>query len=92
MVDRRVDHLPLPGAAQAAKKGGALPPPSSLPCGARGEAGTRGAPPRHACRSGCGQSVPTRVQSGFRGKDFTTTGRAPPSERGALGLSKACAT
>ena len=31
MVDRRVDHLPLPGAAPAVKKGGSLPPPSPPP-------------------------------------------------------------
>ena len=45
MVDRRVDHLPLPGAAPAVKKGGSLPPlppppvrRHDAPC----EAGTRG--------------------------------------------------
>ena len=33
MVDRRVDHLPLPGAAPAVKKGGLppLPPPRVAP-------------------------------------------------------------
>ena len=29
MVDRRVDHLPLPGAAPAVKKGGGAPSTSS---------------------------------------------------------------
>ena len=45
-MDRRVDHLPLPGAAPAVKKGGSLPPlppppvrRHDVPC----EAGTRGA-------------------------------------------------
>ena len=52
MVDRRVDHLPLPGGAPASKKGGSLPPPTPLPCGAPGEAGTRGAQPCYALSQG----------------------------------------
>ena len=82
----------LPRAAPAAKKGGSLPPPSPVSCGAPGEVGTRGAQPRYVCRSRCGESVPTRVQYGFPGKAPTTAGRATPSESGALWLSKACAT
>ena len=42
MVDRRVDHLPLPGAAPAGKKGGSLPPlppPPVRRADAPGEAG-----------------------------------------------------
>ena len=55
MVDRRVDHLPLPGAAPAGKKGGSLPPlppppvrRHDAPCGAGTREGTgpHGALPR----------------------------------------------
>ena len=68
MVDRRVDHLPLPGAAPAVKKGGSLPPLPPPPVrrhDAPGEAGTRRAPPppRGLYAAGrFGESVPTRVQ------------------------------
>ena len=48
VVDFGVHHLPLPGAAPAAKNRGSLPPPSSPPCDAPGEAGTREAQPRFA--------------------------------------------
>ena len=71
----RAHHPPLPGAAPAVKKGGALPPPSSPSRGAPGEAVTRGAQPRYACRNGPGESVPTRVQYGFPAKAPTTAAR-----------------
>ena len=43
-------------------------------------------------RSGFGQSAPTLVQCGFPGTAWTTTARALPSERGALGWLKGRAT
>ena len=55
----------LPGGAPAPKIGRSLPPLPPPPVrrhDAPGEAGTRGAPPRHGCRSRRGESVPTRVQ------------------------------
>ena len=94
-VTIRVHHLPLPGAAPAAKKGGSLPPPSPVPCGAqtrrarRGHAGRR---PATLYRRGLGESVPTHVQCGCPGKAHATAGRAAPSESAALGLSNACTT
>ena len=51
MVDRRVDHLPLPGAAPAAKKGGRSLHFLPLPCGAttrRARRGRAGAAPHYA--------------------------------------------
>ena len=77
-------RLTLAGAAPAAQKGGSLPPPSPVSCGAPGEAGTRGAQPRYACRRGRGKSVPTRVQYGFPGRDLHHSGEGAPSESGAL--------
>ena len=96
MVDRRVDHLPLPGAAPAAKKGGSLPPLPPPPVW-RHDAPCEGVDTRCRRRTGLypigfGQSVPTRVQCGFPGTTWTTTARASPSESGALGLSKGRAT
>ena len=90
-MDRRVDHLPLPGAAPAVKKGGSLPPPSSLPCGAPGEAGTSEAQPRFTF------SQPTRgiranplpIRLSRQGPDHSSEGRTLLRE--ALLLSKACA-
>ena len=82
----------LPRAAPAAKKGGSLPPPSSLPCGAPGEAGTSEAQPRFTF------SQPTRgiranplpIRLSRQGPDHSSEGA--PSEREALWLSKTCAT
>ena len=51
MVDFGVHHLPLPGAAPAAKKGGRSLHFLPLPCGAttrRARQGHRGAPPHGA--------------------------------------------
>ena len=94
-VNCEVKRLTLPDAALAVKKGGSLPPPSPLSCGAparrarRGHAGRRPAP---FCRRGRGESMLTRVRRGFPGKDSTTAARAALSESAALWLSKACAT
>ena len=48
VVNFGMHHLPLAGAAPAAKKWGSLPLPSPVSCGAPGEAGTREAKPRFA--------------------------------------------
>ena len=68
MVGFRVGHLPLPRAAPAAKKRGSLSPPSSFPCGAPGEAGTREAQPRYGCRGRRGESVLSRVWCAVSGE------------------------
>ena len=96
MVGFGVHHLPLPGAAPAAKKGGSLPPLPPPPVW-RHDAPCEGVDTRCRHRTGLysiglRQSVPTRVQCGFPGTTWTTTARASPSESGALGLLKGRAT
>ena len=94
-VTIRVHQRPLPGGAPASKKGGSLPPPSPVSCGAptrrarRGRAGRR---PAALYRGGLGESVPTLVQRRFSGTAHATVGRAAPSESAALWLSNACTT
>ncbi len=96
MVNFGVHHLPLPGAAPAAKKWGSLPPLPPPPV-RRHDAACEGVDTR--CRRptglypiGLGQSVPARVQCRFPGTTWTTTARAAPSESGALGLLRGRAT
>ncbi len=93
VVDFGVHHLPLPGAAPAAKNRGSLPPLPPPPVrrhDAPGEgADTRCRRPTGLYPIGLGKSVPTCVQCGFPGTAWTTAARASPSESGALGLSKA---
>ena len=96
VVDFGVHHLPLPGAAPAAKNRGSLPPLPPPPVW-RHDAACEGVDTRCRCRRGLypigfGQSVPTRIQYGFPGTAWTTTARASPSESGALGLLKGRAT
>ena len=92
MVDRRVDHLTCSDGASAPKIGGSLSPPSSLPCGAPGEAWTREVQPRFALsqptRGIRANPLPTRLSR--QGPDHSSEGA--PSEREALWWSKACAT
>ena len=93
VVDFGVHHLPLPGAAPAAKIPGSLPPLPPPPVrrhDAPGEgADTRCRRPTGLYPIGFGKSVPTRVHCGFPGTAWTTAARASPSESGALGWSKA---
>ena len=93
---QRPGHLSTRSWRTSGQKTGVAPSTSSPSCAA----------PRRAVRGGDAwgrrrttlyrrgfeESVPTRFQCGFPGTAWTTTARAPPSERGALGWSKACAT
>ncbi len=63
-----------------------------LRCGATTRRVRRGRAGPALCPGGLGESVPTRFQCGFPGTSWTTTARASPSERGALGLLKGRAT
>ena len=89
---RGLATFPPARGAPASKNPGSLPPlppppvrRHDAPC----EAGRR----RTAlCRRRFGESLLTRFQCGFPGTTWTTTARTSPSERGALGWSKACAT
>ncbi len=62
VVDFGVHHLPLPGAAPAAKNPGSLPPLPPPPVRLHDAPGTRRPPSRHGCRSRRGESAPTRLQ------------------------------
>ena len=78
VVDFGVHHLPLPGAAPAAKNPGSLPPLPPPPV-RRHDAACEGVDTR--CRrptglypTGFGESVPTRVQCGFPGHSLDHDG------------------
>ena len=94
-MDPGVNHLPLSRGAPAAKN--RVAPSTSSPPVWRHDAACDGVDMR--CRRptglypiGFGKSVPTLAQCGFPGTTWTTTGRASPSESGALGLLKGRAT
>ena len=88
-------RLTLSGDAPATKRVGSLPPPAPLSYCAPFRR-RRGGPARRSLASsfhiGGGKSVSSRVQCGVRRKSSTTTASAPPSEREALWLLKACST
>ena len=92
MVDRRVDHLPLPGAAPAVKKGGSLPPlpPPPVRRAGRGEDTPGTAPPRLTQPTRGIRANPLPIRLSRQGPDHSSEGA--PSLREALWLSKACAT
>ena len=83
----------LPGGAPAVKKGGSLPPPAPLSCGAPARRAGGGRARRSLAslfHNGRGKCLSFRVRCGVSGKSCTTTARTPPSEREALWLSVAC--
>ena len=90
-VNCKVKRLPPPGAAPAVKKGGSLPPPSPLSCGAP----SRGARWGHArenlaalCRMGCGKSVPPLVPCGVSEKPGPQRGGLRPLREKRCGCRK----
>ena len=94
-VARGLATLPPARGAPAPKNWGSLSPPAPLSCGAplrQARAGHARRSLASLCRRRRGKCSLFRVQCGVSGKSLTTPGRAPPSEREALWLSKACAT
>ena len=97
---RWCDHSgapPPPARCRTSGKKQGVAPSTSSPSRAAPRSAVRGG--GHAMRAPHGalphrmwQSVPTHVQCGFPGTTWTTTGRASPSESGALGLLKGRAT
>ena len=90
-----VRRLTLDGDAPASKKGGSLPPPAPLSCGAplrRARGDTRGAASLSFSAADAGNPCCPASDAAFRGSPPPQRGGGAPSEREALWVLKACAT